>query len=303
MDLETLTVFVEVLRRGSFAAVARDRNVAPSSISRAIAQLEEQLGGRLFQRTTRRVAPTEAGLAYFEKVEPLVEELARANQGVADSAQQPRGTLRLTTSVSFGHERVLPLLPDFAARYPALSVEAILTDAVVDLVAERIDVAVRLGRLPDSRFIAQRLIGTEYRVCAAPAYFAKASRPRRPADLAAHNCVLFPLPGFRSRWIFRDRRGNTIRVPVKGNAMISSAIGIRQCVLAGMGVGLLPDWLVADDLRAGRLVDPLPGWQVTATDFDTAVWAIYASRAYVPQKIRLFVDHLKDRLASPGRQG
>lgn len=300
MDLDALAVFVEVLRRGSFAAVARDRNVAPSSISRSIAALEAQLGGRLFQRTTRRVAPTEAGIAYFEKVEPIVEELARANQGVAEAARQPRGRLRVTTSVSFGQQCLVPLLPEFAARYPDLSLDMRMTDAVVDLLAERIDVAVRLGRLPDSRFIAQRLMTTRYRVCAAPQYLARHGRPKRPGDLAAHDCVLFPLPGFRSRWIFKDRRGALARVPVHGRTVISNAVGIRQCAVAGMGVALLADWLIRDDLAEGRLVDLFPAHKVAATDFDTAVWAVYPSRLYVPQKTRAFIDFLKQRLPAAG---
>ncbi|WP_300295154.1 LysR family transcriptional regulator [Ferrovibrio sp.] len=298
MDLDSLVIFIEVLRRGSFVAVARDRNVAPSSISRAISALEEQLGSRLLQRTTRRVAPTEAGMAYFERIEPVVEEMLRANQSLAEDAGQPRGSLRITTSVSFGHEKIVPLLPGFAARYPSLKLDVLLSDNVIDLVAERIDVAIRLGQLPDSRLVAHRLIATRYRVCASPAYLERHGLPRLPRELAGHNCILFPLPGFRSRWVFRNRKGELVRVPVAGNAMLSSASSIHRCAMAGMGVALLPDWLVAADIAAGRLTDLFPRLDVTATDFDTAVWAVYPSRAYMPQKTRVFIDYVKATLAA-----
>ena len=138
-----LQIFVEVIRQGSFAAVARDRNLDPSSVSRAIAGLEAELGVRLFQRTTRQLSPTEAGTAYFERIEPLVEEMQQANNLATDMSRQPKGTLRVTASVSFGQKCIVPLLPNFGTLYPDLTVDLLLTDAVVDLFAERIDVALR----------------------------------------------------------------------------------------------------------------------------------------------------------------
>ena len=149
MDVSTLQLFIEVVRQGSFAAVARDRQLDPSSVSRAIANLEKELGVRLLQRTTRQLSPTEAGLTYFERVEPLVEELQQALAVTTDMSQQPKGQLRITASVSFGLTCIVPLLPQLEAQYPDLTVDLLLTDAVVDLLAERVDVAVRLGRLAD----------------------------------------------------------------------------------------------------------------------------------------------------------
>jgi DNA-binding transcriptional LysR family regulator len=293
LDVSVLQLFVEVVRQGSFARVARDRNLDPSSVSRAIAGLEEELGLRLFQRTTRRLSLTEAGVTYFGRVEPLVEELQLAVDAATDAAESPRGTLRVTASVSFGHQCIVPVLPEFAVQYPDLTVDLLLTDTVVDLLIDRIDVAVRLGPLLDSTLIAERLMPTCYWVCASPAYLNQADPLTQPSDLQHHNCLLFPLAGFRSRWIFKDPQGELSEVAVSGRMIISSAMALQQCALAGMGLALLPNWLVSEDLRTGRLVNVFPNYAVTATDFNTAAWLVYPSRAYVPRKVRVLIDFLK----------
>ncbi|MEM6452431.1 MAG: LysR family transcriptional regulator [Cyanobacteria bacterium P01_D01_bin.105] len=298
MDISVLQLFVEVVKQGSFAAVARDRNIDPSSVSRAISGLESELGVRLFQRTTRQLSPTEAGTTYFERMEPLLEELQQAIDVTTDVSGQPKGTLRVTASVSFGQHCIVPLLPKFQARYPDLTVDLLLTDAVVDLLTERIDVAVRLGILADSTLIAQRLIPTHYVVCASPEYLKRAGQLQHPQDLAHHNCLLFPLAGFRTRWLFKDKQGQLSEVPVTGKTVISSAIALQQCAIAGMGVALLPNWLVDADRQAGILVNVFPDYEVTATDFSTAAWLVYPSRAYVPIKVRVFVDFLKQSIES-----
>jgi DNA-binding transcriptional LysR family regulator len=293
MDLSVLQLFVEVVRQGSFAAVARDRHLDPSSVSRAIASLEQELGVRLFQRTTRQLSPTEAGTIYFERIEPLVEEMQQAINAAIDSSGQPQGILRLTTSVSFGQKCFVPLLPAFQALYPDLTIELLLTDAIIDLLAERIDAAIRLGRRADSALIAQPLMQTHYLVCASPQYLQQSGQPHHPSDIAQHHCLLFPLAGFRSRWIFRDRDRVTSEIPVQGRTIISSAIALQQCAIAGMGLALLPNWLIDDDLQAGRLVNVFPAYDVTATDFSTAAWLVYPSRAYVPLKVRLLAEFLR----------
>lgn len=293
MDTSVLKLFVDVVRQGSFAAVARDRNVDPSSVSRAIASLETELGIRLFQRTTRQLSTTEAGSIYFERIEPLVEEIQLAAAAAEDVVEHPKGTLRVTASVAFGLTCIVPMLPKFEVRYPELTVELLLTDAVIDLFSERIDVAIRLGTLKDSSLIAQRLMPVNYRVCASPEYLAEHGAVRKPEDIFCRNCLLFPLTGFRSGWRFRDNTGQVREVPVQGRTVISNAIALQRCAIAGMGIALLANWLVDNDITAGRLVDIFPAYEVSASDFNSAAWLVYPSRAYTPSKVKAFVDFLK----------
>jgi DNA-binding transcriptional LysR family regulator len=192
----------------------------------------------------------------------------------------------------------VPLLPKFEALYPALTVELLLTDAVIDLFTERIDLAVRLGLLSDSTLIAQQLMPTRYFVCASPDYLRRAGQPEQPLDVEQHDCLLFPLPGFRFRWIFKDRHETFSEVPVHGRMLISSAIALQQCAIAGMGLALLPNWLIDQDLQAGTLINLFPDHAVTATDFSTAAWLIYPSRAYIPLKVQVFIDFLRKNISS-----
>jgi DNA-binding transcriptional LysR family regulator len=171
----------------------------------------------------------------------------------------------------------------------------LLTDAVVDLVTDRVDLAIRLGLLEDSGLIAQRLIQTHYAVCGSPEYLA-GKNINLPQELTQHNCLLFPLAGFRSRWLFKNKTGLIETVSVKGNTIISSAIALKNCALSGMGLALLPHWLIDSELKSGTLMKVLAEYEVTATDFNTSAWLVYPSRAYVPLKVRLFMDFLKQNL-------
>lgn len=298
MELSVLQTFVDVVKQGSFAAVARERNVDPSLISRAIARLEAELGIRLLQRTTRQLSLTEAGTVYFQRVEPLVEEMQQAIAIAGDISGQPKGTLRITASVSFGLKCIVSLLPRFRSMYPELTIELLLTDANVDLFTERIDLAIRLGLLADSTLIAQQLMQTRYYVCASPHYLSQWGHPQFPSDIENHHCLLFPLAGFRSRWRFRDSHQHESEVLVQGQTIISNAIALQQCAIAGMGLALLPNWLVGDDLQNGTLVNVFPSHDVTATEFSTAAWLVFPSRAYVPLKVRVFIDFLKQSIPS-----
>lgn len=296
MDFENLRIFVEVARRGSFAAVARDRNTDPSSVSRAVATLEQELGTRLLQRSTRRMSLTEAGNLFFSRTEALVEELDHARDEVREASVRPVGTLRLTASVSFGHMSLLPLLPKFRALYPALKLELLFTDTNLDLVSERVDLAIRLGTSLDTSLVGVKLFNTRYRVCASPAYLARGKPLRVPQDLNHHKCLVFNLPEFRALWLFRDAGGTVSEVPIDGDVVISSGLALRECALAGMGPTLLPNWLTEEDLAEGRLIDPFPNYRVSATNFDTAVWLLYPSRTYLPNKVRVMIDFLKQHL-------
>lgn len=293
MDTDTLKTFIEVVQAGSFAAAARQLDLDPSAVSRTVAALEAELGVRLFQRTTRRLAPTEAGAAYFERIRPVLDELERARAEAQDALAQPVGVLRVTASVTFGLTRLLPLLPALRAAHPALALDLLLTDATVDLIAERIDVAIRLGPSVDSSLIGRRLMTTRYRVCASPEYLRRHGAPVLPQELAQRDCLRFPLPGYRTRWKFRDRTGGLGEVDVHGSVVISNGLALLRAALDGLGPVLLPDWLIGEHLAHGDLVDLFPDHDVTATEFDTAAWLLYPSRSYMPLKLRAFIEFLQ----------
>ena len=293
METDQLRLFVDVARRGNFAAVARDRAIDPSSVSRVIAALETELGVRLFQRTTRRVALTEAGDLYLNRVEPLLNDREHARDEILAVSAGPVGTLRLTASVAFGRQCLVPLLPAFRAEFPRLKLELLFSDTNLDLVGERVDLAVRLGPSFDTSLVGVKLCDTRYRVCASPGYLKKCKPLRGPRDLTAHRCVLFALPEFRTRWLFRSRKGELSEVAVDGDLVVSNALALRDCALAGMGPSLLANWLIDEELAAGRLIDLFPSYRVTATDFETAAWLLYPSRTYLPNKVRATIDFLK----------
>jgi DNA-binding transcriptional LysR family regulator len=292
-DLETL---MTIIRLGSFAAAARELHVDPSSVSRTVAALESDLGTRIFQRSTRQLAMTEAGALFVERVGPLLEEIELVRCAAADIATQPRGTLRVTASNAFGLKRLVPLLPAFCAAHPELNVDLVLTDAILDLVAERIDIAIRLGALRDSALIAVPLLKMRYRVVASPGWVDALAEPLRvPRDLERCDCVTFSMPGFRDRWFFQAGEGKPkTSVAVRPRLLSTNGLALRDCALSGLGASLLPDWLIGDDVKEGRLVDLYPHHEVAVVDAPTGAWLVYPSRSYVPAKVRAFIEFIRD---------
>ncbi|WP_455220474.1 LysR family transcriptional regulator [Kaarinaea lacus] len=295
MDIETLRLFVEVMQKQNFTEVAKLHGVAPSSVSRSIAALESELGIRLLQRSTRKLEPTESGLLYYERLSPLLDELESAVQFATDISREPQGNLRISTGVAYGENCITPLLPEFTEQYPALSVELILSDAYLDLIEERVDIAVRLGTLKSSSHIARRLSDMTFHVCASPAYLEKYGQPYSPNELAEHECLLFPRTGYNFNWLFKDKQGTITEIEIKGKYLVTNSNAIRSCCLDGMGITLLPDWLINKHLSSGELVSLFTDYQVTATDFDSAIWLIHPSREYLPTKTRVFRDFMLEK--------
>ena len=301
MDLDTLRLLVNVARRGSFAAVARDHAIEPSTISRLVAAAETELGFRLFQRTTRQLAATDSGTIYLARVERLIEDLDAARDEAIATTSGPSGPLRLTASVAFGSTRLIPLIPSFRRAYPNVELELVLTDTNLHLVEERIDLAVRLAPEVRADVVCSKLMATRYRVVATPDYLRRAPVLAEPADVTAHDCLLFTLADFRTRWLFRaigSEEENEVRV--RGPIVISNAMALYTAVLGGLGPALLPDWLIGADVEAGRLIDIFPDHDVAATSFDTAAWLLYPSRSFLPNKVRVMIDFLRSRI---GRNG
>lgn len=296
MDIHTLKLFMEVMEKRSFAEVARSRNIDPSSVSRAIAKLESELGIKLLQRSTRRLQPTEAGAIYYGRVAPIISEIEIAAQMATDVGRNPTGTLRITASSVFCEKQIVPLLPEFTQRYPTLRMEIILTDAYLDLIEERIDVAVRLGTLEDSSYMVRKLRPMEFYICASPHYLEKYGEPHKPAHIEEHDCLLFPRQGHNLNWLFKNKTGKVIEISVNGKYLLTNSLAIQQCALAGMGLTLLPDWLVNEEIRLGNLVRLFPDYEVTATDYQSSIWLLYPSRDYIPQKTKILIDYLVEKL-------
>lgn len=296
MQLSAVETFIEVMKLGSFAAVARQRDVNPSSISRSIARLESELGFRLFQRTKRKLAPTEAASVYFAQVSNLVDDFARAGQEALDLTTQPRGTLRVTACTSFGERILSPLLPKLFATYPALSIDLVLDDRPVDLVAEQIDLAIRFGSKPVGNVTATMLAPRRFKVCASPDYLRKHGPLRRPEELENRNCILFPLPGYRDHWLYRRGENPPLRVPVRGTLLVSHGVTMTACAVAGMGPALLPYWLCNRELEDGTLIELFPEYEWAANNFETAAWLVHPSRSYVPNKVRAFAEFLQEEV-------
>jgi DNA-binding transcriptional LysR family regulator len=302
MESIALKTFVHVARSGGFSHAARELALDPSSVSRSVATLEQELGVRLFQRTTRKLSLTEAGHAYLARVSPLVDELEQAREealalskGINNQAQ---GTLRITSSVAFGVTQITPLLSEFRGLHPLLKVELLLTDANLNLVNERIDLAIRLGSQFEGDAVLTKLMPTRYRVCASPGYIESYGAPPTPAALAKHRCLLLALPEFRHEWHFRSARGKIQSVGVDGDIIMSNPLALRSCAILGMGPALLTDWLANEAIADGTLVDLFPDLQATATSFDTGVWLLYPTRAYLPLKVRVMVDFLKSKYSA-----
>ncbi len=296
MNIESLKLFVDVMHKRSFTEIARAQGVAASSVSRSITSLEKELGFKLFQRTTRKVTPTEAGIKYFERIDSILDDLEAAQQIATDLNNRPVGTLRITAPVVFGQMYIVPLLPILANQYPELSIELDLNDAYVDLLEERIDVAIRVGSLSDSSYIARKLSDMRFYVCATQVYFDQQIKPEKPQDLQKHNCLLMPRTGYNFNWLFKQKNKTIIEVSINGKYLVNNSKAIRECMLAGMGVALLPDWLVANDILTGKVVNLFEDYEVTPTNYDGSVWLVYPSREYLPLKVRVFNEFLIENL-------
>lgn len=295
MDDQLLRTVLLVARAGSFAAAARETDVDPSSISRQVAALESILGIRLFERTTRRLGLTEAGRLYLDRAAPALEALDEAADAARDVMSEPSGLLRVTTSVAFGERWLIPRIATFRAAFPRIDLDLILTDAVTDLAGEGVDLAIRLGARPETgSMVTAKLFDTPYKVVASPQYLARAGKPHMPEDVTSHQGLLFRLPAFRNGWQFRRvKDGKVCAALPRPTLTISNALALRRAALDGLGVALLADWTVGEDIAAGALVDLFPNYEVSASQFHSAAWIVYLSRAYVPARLRAFIDHLR----------
>jgi DNA-binding transcriptional LysR family regulator len=294
--LTGMAVFARVVDAGSFTAAATQLGMSKSAVSKAIAALEDRLGARLLNRTTRRLALTEVGRAFYQRCARIVAEAEEAELAVTHLQVAPRGTLRVNAPVSFGTLHLGLALADFLARYPELKVEIELTDRFVDLLEEGYDVAVRIASaLPDSSLIARRITVNEAVVCASPTYWRRHGRPRAPQDLTRHACITYAYNPYPHEWAFLDPDGRPLTVRVDGPLHTNNGDAALHAALAGLAVVRLPRFICAPDLAAGRLEAVLDD----ALPPPNGIYAIYPHSRHLSAKVRAFVDFLLERFG-PG---
>lgn len=280
-----IPVFVAVVDKGGFSQAARALGVSKSAVSKRVTSLEDQLGVRLLHRTTRKLSLTEAGERYYAHAVRAVAAAAQAQDAVSEIQADPQGRLKVSAPMSFGRLHVAPLIAGFLARFPKLEVDLVLDDRKIDLVAEGYDVAIRVGELPDSTLVARKLAAVRHVVCASQGYLERMEAPRKPADLAAHNCILYSYSSDANAWNFSSRSGSE-SVVVSGNYRVNNSEALREALLGGLGIGRLPTFVAGPDIASGRLLPLLEGYRAP----ERMAFAVMPERQHVPAKVRAFLD-------------
>ncbi|MCZ8312688.1 MAG: LysR family transcriptional regulator [Magnetospirillum sp.] len=288
MDIiEPLKSFVRVFETKSFSIPAREARTSQPTISRQIAALEARLGTRLFARSTRALTPTEAGVDFYAQARRVLETLAEAEASVAKSNAGVVGILRLACPVAFGRLHVVPRLGRFMRRHPALKLDLVLSDQFVDLVEEGVDLSIRVGEVKSPDLIAQRIGETRRVALASPDYLAQRGTPQTPRDLGEHDCIVYTRLATGARWHFGGP-GGPWEIEVDGRFRANNSEAVREAILAGLGIGVVPVWLLADEAERAQLQTVLAEYEPARLPIN----AVYPSRRFVPHKVRAMVEFL-----------
>jgi DNA-binding transcriptional LysR family regulator len=290
--ISDLDIFARVARTGNMSAAGREMGLSPAVVSKRVSLLEERLGARLFQRTTRQLTLTETGEGYFKRVVDILSLVEEAEDFVSRRNTKPRGQLKITAPTSFSRLHIAPHVNAFLARFPDIELDFHLTDSFVDIIREGFDVAIRIGELQDSSLVARKLAPDHRVICGAPAYLDRMGRPKLLADLEFHNCIS---AGAQDVWHLDGGAGGPQQLRLKGNLRSNSAEFVRELLVGGHGLGLRPIWDVGPDLRTGALEIVLPEWHATS---NLAIYAVYPSRDFMPAKVNAFIDFLSETYGS-----
>ncbi|WP_265411748.1 LysR family transcriptional regulator [Pseudomonas putida] len=281
--------------KGSYAAAARAMNVSVPTVSRAVARLEERLGGRLFNRTSRQLSLTEFGQRMVDQASALYRHAEEMESEALELSVQPRGLVRLAVPMSFGLRWVAPLLPELLIRHPGLELDLHLSDSTVDLVADGFDAALRIAALPDSSLVARRICAVTQYLVAAPAYLAEHGRPAHPRDLTAHACMSYAYRARSQVWRFMHQDGTAQDVVPRGPLRVTNSDALVAPLLAGMAIAELPEFIAAEYLADGRLEHLLPEWSMT----QGGLYFVTPSARTRPRKIQVLADFFVERLSEP----
>jgi DNA-binding transcriptional LysR family regulator len=292
MTLDDMRLFSKVAEARSFTAAARLLGMPKQTLSRRVAELEQELGVQLLLRTTRRLHLTDVGAAYAVRCGEIVRLAEEANHAVTDTRQVPKGVLRVTADPVFGEAFVTGLVVEYASRWPEVQVEAVLTRRHVNLLEEGFDVAFRIGKVDDPALTATRLGPARVRYCASPAYLKRRGAPSSPEELHQHECILVVSEGAPMRWPFRGPKGDML-VPVSGRLRFNSFAMAHAAALQGLGIAIFPEFACADDIQRGRLVPVLEDAGVEVG----AVWLVHPTHRYLTARVRTFIELALQRLA------
>ncbi len=284
MELDSISVFVKVVQAGSFSQAARLLGMPKTTVSAKVALLEKRLGATLIQRTTRKLNITQAGEAYFRRCVQALDELKAAESEVTSNQNEAQGMLRITASVDMGHTLLPSLVREFVKKNPKMEVDLVITNRVVDLVGEGIDIGIRAGELEDSSMIAKRFVGAGMEVYATPAYLKKFGTPQTPKDLEDHEFIRFSELG-TDRLPLNDGK-SIVQARVKGRILADDPETVKVFTLMGDGIGVFPSFICEDEIRKGKLVRVLPKWRLGSGHFSL----VYPAQKFVPHKIRAFLD-------------
>jgi DNA-binding transcriptional LysR family regulator len=289
-DLQRMAIFARVVEEKSFSAAARRLGLSKSLVSKQVTQLERSIGARLLNRTTRALSLTEAGSVFYEHCSRIVEELEEAKLAVGRLHSEPRGLLRVTVSVAFGRLHIATALPDFLSRYPEVRIDMATTDRFVDLAEEGYDLAIRIVDQPAPTLVARKLAPVNRKLVATPEYFERHGVPESPEDLEKHNCLTYTFFNPQDPWRLRGPDGD-ISVRATGNLRVNDDDALAAAVVQGLGVALLPTFLIGRELQSGTL-------QAALSDYiplERYIYAVYLANRHVSAKVRAFIDFLVDR--------
>ena len=289
-DLQRMAIFARVVDDKSFSAAARSLNLSKSVVSKQVTQLEKSVGARLLNRTTRALSLTEAGAVFYEHCSRIVEELEEAKLAVGRLHSEPRGLLRISAPVAFGRLHIATALPPFLAAYPDVRIDMVTTDRFVDLAEEGYDVVVRIVSQPAPNCVARRLAPVNRKMVATPAYFERYGVPQKPSDLENHNCLTYTYFNPQDPWKLRGPDGD-ISVRASGNLRVNDDDVLSEAVMHGLGLALLPTFIIGKALQAGRLRSVLSEY----IPLERHIYAVYLPNRFVSAKVRAFIDFLLER--------